>query len=321
MSTVVSPHDHFFKECFSRPKAAADLFRRALPAEVVNALDLTTIRTAKGSFVDPKLREHHTDLLFEVTGRDGSPVLVYLLAEHKSSPDRWVVLDLLRYASEIWREWVKQNSGKWIMGMKLPPLIPLVLYHGKDSWTIPTDIADLVDIPAILERYRPHFCYELLDLSDVADGTLPAGVESRAALLTLKYIFHPEKMQEWLLNVIKTVNELNEVPGRLELMRIILNYMAVVHDLEDKWLRQVLNENFLEGDSIMPTMAERWEQRGLRRGEGLVVDRLLQRRFGPLPEWATNRLENAEPEELEQCADRLLDAPSLEAVFQVEGRH
>ncbi|CAK0764131.1 hypothetical protein CCP3SC15_3080003 [Gammaproteobacteria bacterium] len=80
----------------------------------------------------------------------------------------------------------------------------------------------------------------------------------------------------------------------------------------------------------MPTIAERWVQQGvqqgmqqgIRKGEGLLVERQLQRRFGPLPKWAAERLAKADSEELEQCAARLLDAPNLEAVFLLaEGRH
>ncbi|CAK0769791.1 transposase [Gammaproteobacteria bacterium] len=327
MSTPVSPHDRFFKESFSRPEVAADLFRRALPAEVVDTLDLTTIKPAKGSFVDPKLREHHSDLLFEVTGRDGSPVLIYLLIEHKSYPEWWVALDLLRYAVEIWRDWLKQQANAKVKEVKqLPPLIPLVLYHGTDRWTAPTDVADLVEASAILERYRPHFRHELLDLSKVADETLPAGVVSKVALLALKYIFRPE-MYDRVVDIVAALKKLDAAqPGVLEYFRTVLNYLiAAAYALEDERLRQVLSEHFREGDNIMPTIAEKWEQRGelrgVRKGEGLVVERLLRRRFGPLPGWAVERLAGAASEELEQCADRLLDAPDLEAVFREEIGH
>ncbi|CAK0776761.1 hypothetical protein CCP3SC15_550016 [Gammaproteobacteria bacterium] len=237
------------------------------------------------------------------------------MVEHKSSPEWWVALDLLRYAVEIWRDWLKQQ--------RLPSLIPLVLYHGMDHWTAPADVAELVEAPVVLERYRPHFRHELLDLSQVADKTLPAGVVSKAALLALKYIFRPE-IREQVVNIVATVNKWNEVPGRLEFMRIILNYLTTsAYELKEEWLRQVLNEHFREGDSVMPTIAERWVQQGMRKEAGLLVGRQLQRRFGPLPEWAVERLARAESEELEQCADRLLDAPNLEAVFLAvaEGRH
>jgi flagellar biosynthesis/type III secretory pathway protein FliH len=56
-------------------------------------------------------------------------------------------------------------------------------------------------------------------------------------------------------------------------------------------------------------------QQGKLEGEALVVQRLLTRRFGPLPEWVQARLRSASSEELETWADRVLDATRLEDVF------
>jgi len=43
--------------------------------------------------------------------------------------------------------------------------------------------------------------------------------------------------------------------------------------------------------------------------------RLMTRRFGPLPLWAEAKLNQAGQAQLEIWADRVLDAPTLEAVF------
>ncbi len=59
-------------------------------------------------------------------------------------------------------------------------------------------------------------------------------------------------------------------------------------------------------------------QEGRQRGQLELLTRLLIHRFGPLPEWAATRLDAAHADQLEQWADRVLDAASLEAVF---GRH
>ncbi len=332
MSTPTSPHDHFFKESFSRPDAAADLLQCALPAHVIGALDLATLRTTKGSFVTPNLREHHTDLLFEVVGRDGSPALIYLLMEYKSSPERWVALDMLRYASDIWRDWLKKQTERGVPWPKqLPPIIPLVLYHGTDRWTAPADVAELIHTPAALARYRPHLRHELLDLSKVTDETLPVGIVSRVALLALKYIFRPE-ISERVVEIVATLNKLNECPGRLAYIRTVLDYLIIAaYELNAERLRQVVKEEFHEGDRVMPTIAEQWLQQGIQQGiqtglhqgrhqeANLLVERLLRRRFGLLPQWAVNRLAMATAEDLEQYGERLLDATTLESVFHESG--
>ncbi|WP_211218514.1 DUF4351 domain-containing protein, partial [Tepidiphilus margaritifer] len=56
-------------------------------------------------------------------------------------------------------------------------------------------------------------------------------------------------------------------------------------------------------------------QKGVLQGEALLLQRQLTRRFGPLPEWARQRLHDATSDELETWADRVLDAQRLEDVF------
>jgi hypothetical protein len=57
-------------------------------------------------------------------------------------------------------------------------------------------------------------------------------------------------------------------------------------------------------------------EKGLQQGEVIMLKRLLTRRFGPLPAWAEQRLEQASRQELEGWAERVLEAPQLEDVFR-----
>jgi len=57
------------------------------------------------------------------------------------------------------------------------------------------------------------------------------------------------------------------------------------------------------------------ERDGIQQGETILLQKLLQRRFGPLPDWVIPRLAAAAPAQLEDWAERLLDADSLAAVF------
>ena len=58
-------------------------------------------------------------------------------------------------------------------------------------------------------------------------------------------------------------------------------------------------------------------QKGVQKGEANLLKRLLVRRFGDLPSWVEARLGNATTEELEQWGERLLEAASLEEIFDL----
>lgn len=56
-------------------------------------------------------------------------------------------------------------------------------------------------------------------------------------------------------------------------------------------------------------------QQGIQQGERALLARMLTKRFGPLPDWAGRRLEQADVQILEHWAERVLDADCLEDVF------
>jgi hypothetical protein len=65
---------------------------------------------------------------------------------------------------------------------------------------------------------------------------------------------------------------------------------------------------------------EEAEQRGEERGKQIeasqILRLLLERRFGPLPSWALDRVAAADKLTLETWAARLLDVRDLEELFQ-----
>jgi predicted transposase YdaD len=72
----------------------------------------------------------------------------------------------------------------------------------------------------------------------------------------------------------------------------------------EQWIEQWKQEGRLEG-----------EQRGEQRGEAALLLRLLQRRFGVLPGWATELVRSADSVAMEEWGIRLLDAATLEEVL------
>ena len=70
--------------------------------------------------------------------------------------------------------------------------------------------------------------------------------------------------------------------------------------------------------SVERLSREEGRQEGLQQGSIWLLKKLLNRRFGELPEWVETRLVDASREDLDRWAERLLEARRLEEVFTVE---
>jgi hypothetical protein len=78
-------------------------------------------------------------------------------------------------------------------------------------------------------------------------------------------------------------------------------------------------EEMKEVENMLATRAEQWKQQwlleGEQRGEAALLTRLLERRFGTLPDWARDRVQAADTPAIKEWALRLLEAASLEDIF------
>src|SRR5437667_12721706 len=101
MAKINNPHDQFVKAVLSQPDLAASFLTNYLPSDIVALFDTSNPKLVNGSFVDSELREHQSDLLFQVKHRNGGSAYIYILFEHKSYPDQWVAMQLLRYMVRI----------------------------------------------------------------------------------------------------------------------------------------------------------------------------------------------------------------------------
>ena len=146
MSQISSPHDKLFKEFWSNRETAISFFVNYLPPDIGPLLRLETLEICKDSFVDPDLQAFYSDLLYKAQLGDQNGYL-YLLFEHKSHPEKQVILQLLGYLHSIWTLHQKQEKGP------LPVILPLVLYHGPEKWPEPADLLSRMAEPD--QRFHP----------------------------------------------------------------------------------------------------------------------------------------------------------------------
>ena len=166
-------HDIFFRAVFTKEDNARDLLLSVLPQGILGMLDLESVTVDNTSFIDRKLSERHSDLLIRTSLR-GAPVLIYILVEHKSYPDRWTLFQLLKYMVRIWER------------KTLPSIIPVIFYHGTRRWRLPLNFSSYFVPEDRLKPYIPEFHPVMVNLQQVEDRKLQGRVMVQIALKTLK---------------------------------------------------------------------------------------------------------------------------------------
>jgi predicted transposase/invertase (TIGR01784 family) len=326
MADPKNPHDALFKVAFSKPEAAASQLRALLPAELLAELDLTAIKVMPPNHVDPELRQTQSDLLFEVPQRSRLPALIYVLYEHQSTPDALMPYRLLRYMLRVWEDWLERNKAE--RPTRLPPVIPIVLYHGERAWSAPRSLGELLDLdPALLpaiQRRVPDFAFVLDDLSQRSDEELRARTApplTFSALVLFKWGREDVDLLAVWRSLADAIRQLQAEPNWTVGLQQLARYTLSVGEISREDLARIARELAgPEAEETIMTTAEKLRQEGRQEGalqgrrEQLL--RLLRVKFGrDLPEDAQARVDNAMTDELDRWAERVLTASTLDEVF------
>ena len=86
--------------------------------------------------------------------------------------------------------------------------------------------------------------------------------------------------------------------------RALYNELTLLRDAREEGREEGLRDGVKKG-----------VEEGLALAKAATLTRQLTRRFGPLPEWAVLRVQQAPPVELDAWLDRIFDAPTLQAAL------
>ena len=262
MSDIINPHDKFFKETFTQPEIARDFLANYLPPTVLPLLDLNQIKLEKESFIDPRLQEHFSDLLYSVPlANDVGMVFVYLLLEHKSYYDPFTPLQILGYMVRFWER--RQRQGQ----KTLEPIIPLLLYHGRERWIGSQRLSGLYTGPEELRLYLPDFTYQLTDLSHYSTEGIKGEAMTQIALRLFHAIFDPTLASQ-LPGILALFWQLANQQTALQYLETVLRYLSVTADRLTLDELQTAVEDVLkqQGDELMTTVAQQWLEQGRQQG-------------------------------------------------------
>jgi predicted transposase/invertase (TIGR01784 family) len=268
---IQNVHDKFFKETFGRTDVASDFLINYLPKDLVSLIDFKTIEPQKDSFINKKLKENFSDLLFKTKINDKESY-IYFLLEHKSHPDKKIAFQLLTYIAAIWNSKHKINNTIFS-----PIIIPMVFYHGNTGWNIKSSLGEMLygykDLPPSVKKYVPDYEYLLYDLSNYSDDDIKGHVINQSIMLLLRDIQKKNlnDLTNTFIRVAIFLKDLENKQKGIEYFEIFLRYILGARpDITKEDYNKVMSKvetTYPEGSEITMTLIEVFREEG--RAEGI----------------------------------------------------
>jgi len=227
-------HDKFVRETFSDPERAKVFLSEFLPGDLLATIELSSLSVSKESYMTEELTEYFSDLIMEVAlkGPEEEKMDIALLFEHKSSPDKNVLIQVGYY---LFAHYFKSIRYK----QPFKAVIPIIYYQGKRKWEAPQLSAFFKSHPDTIQQYLPKIEHVLISLRDIPNDRIATIRDAMlaVALSAQKLRFEPAKLQVDLIRIFK----LFPYEGiEWNYFEMTLVYILQATDLSEKDLEQTL---------------------------------------------------------------------------------
>ena len=161
---VVNSHDAFFKSTFSYVDVARSYIEKFMDKKLVQNIDLESLTLDTTSYVTADLAEFFADLVWTAKYKTINIKIAFLF-EHKSYVVPYPHVQLMRYIAEHLENQIKNKEN-------LTVVIPIIIYHGEDTWKVRSFDEYFEGIDENLKQYVPNFNYQLTSLANYSDDEL-----------------------------------------------------------------------------------------------------------------------------------------------------
>jgi predicted transposase YdaD len=205
-------------------------------------------------------------------------------------------------------------------------VVPTVLFTQRKKWR--KDVSRRIE-SHLGNRQFLHFEYQLIRLFDFQARDYYDHHNPIVKILLPKMDYKPEERAEVIQQAYLGLFRL-AAPMLFDKYVDFIDVYAEIRDEEREAIYRLMTERE-ETAMLAQYIKDKGFQEGRREGkleghhegrlEGKLegkcglLEKILTRRFGPLPDWAKHRLASASSEQLDQWAERVLEAKSLQDVW------
>ncbi|TCO68983.1 Rpn family recombination-promoting nuclease/putative transposase [Marinisporobacter balticus] len=273
------PHDVGYKHIFSHKQTFLELLRSFVKKDWVNLIKEEDLILVDKSYVLPDFEEEESDIVYRIN-IDGKEIIFYILLEFQSKVDFQMPIRLLFYMVEIWRELLKNTSKKTRRrkSFKLPAIIPIVLYNGKNNWTAAKSFKEILNGYELFEENILDFNYTLFDINRYEEEELYTIANLVSAVFLLDQEMDEKKLirrlrrsisilkkispeqfsvfKQWLKKIIKPrldeklqseIEKILDKSNQEEVDFMVYNLEKTLDNIEKKGIKQGISKGIEQG--------------------------------------------------------------------------
>ncbi len=258
-------HDKLFRKSLSNLAIAKDFIATHVPQHVLAKFDINTIKFHKTSYVEDKLKEQITDIVYRVKMLDNSSGYLMFLIEHQSTPIKLMPFRMLKYQINIISDHIEQHPND-----KLPIVFPILYYCGESKpYPYTLNVLDLFGDYTLAEQSLAKPVH-LVDVTTIPDEVIMQHKLIGLLELVQKHIKDNDisligsNLKQLIMNI---TNQEDINSGLLRYIKVNLYYIILLGNIErpNEFLNQLKDVPIMRG-KIMGTLAHKFEEDGIQKG-------------------------------------------------------
>ena len=163
-------HDKGYKRIFGIKKNFLDFIKKYVALDWMMDLTEDDLEIVNKEFITEEFETFESDIIYKINVH-GQEIYLYFLQEMQSSNDFTMPFRLLVYMTLIWLDFFKNSdkNERTTKEFRFPPVIPLVLYNGRDAWTSKRHFKEVVNESEMFNGYVVDFEYLLVDVKQLEE--------------------------------------------------------------------------------------------------------------------------------------------------------
>lgn len=254
-------HDKFVKERLQDKQNATDFLKIALPSNVLQCIQVETLKLSPSTFVNKKLKELFSDIVYTCKLEDGREAYCTIIIEHKSYDDPYVEFQLFNYLSVNYQRQTSEEGDFKV-------LIPLLFCHHSKNFPYRSIRSYFNNLSEDLMEFVPDLKVIVFDVHDISDEVIfkIRNVAISTMLLTQKHLHTPEELFDKLSRIYESLQTQEERNKFNFVFVYIMNATKKedhIIEIVERNINKSLNKQFM---TLYESAIVKGEQIGMQKG-------------------------------------------------------